>query len=149
MKKKRLNQKGEFGVFRLLIGAVLGLALLLVVLSIIADVEEQKYRISALHFSDGFSSAINLPNGTPVQQEDLFFKQGEVFTDSALAKKFNFEDETCILFFTDHSGVSVSADQHIARIIHPVHTDVFFDCKNIGACRPHCRVSFGKELPIR
>ena len=150
MKKKPvLNQKGEFGVFRLLIGAVIGLALLLIVLAIVANVENQKYQISAVHFFDGFSSAVNLPNGTPVQQEDLFFKQGEVFTARSLAHQFSFEDSDCIEFFTDHPGVSVSATQDIARIEKPVHLDVFFDCKNIGSCQPDCRISFDEELAIR
>lgn len=134
-------------VFRLLVGAVMGLAILLIVLGIIQVIEQQKFELSQIRFVDGFEAAVNLPANKTVKQEQLLFRQGTTITAYGLAKQFPV-DEKCIVFFSGHSAVLIVSPQK-AQMTKPVQTDVFFNCaKNrVPSCDIDCKVGFGAEPP--
>lgn len=146
----RLNQRGQGDdVFRLLIAAVMALAVLVIVFGIVSLVEEEKFKLSSFRFQDGFAAAVDLPTCKIVKQEKLFFKTGESYSATALARKYSLDETTtnCVQFFSSNSVVLVSTDHAVATMGGQVQTDVFFRCRQDNGCNPavSCEIWFGKE----
>ena len=68
-----MNNNGQgFDVFRLLIGAIIGLAILVIIISIINYVENVKYGVSQREFYNGLVNATHTPNGEVVLRKKGF-----------------------------------------------------------------------------
>lgn len=152
------NQQGQSSdVFRLLIGAIMGLAILAIVLGIVQVVEQQKFTLSQVRFYDGFEAAVNRPfsDFSPtafVKQQDLFFKKGDTFTALGLSKQFKVS-KSCIVFFSGNSDVHPFPNQPGTgvQMLSQVQTTVYFRCGYpSGACADpdnplYCELWFGKQ----
>ncbi len=139
-------------VFRLLVAAILGLAVLLIVLGIINIIEQQKFQLSELRFYDGFGHAVNLPTNEIFREEKLAFKGGDMFTAEALAMQFKVKEE-CIAFFSGNPQIKVQAVPNSVTMANQLQADVFFRC---GFTTPPascsigdlvCEVWFGERPP--
>ncbi len=115
-------------VFRLLVAAILGLAVLLIVLGIITIIEQQKFQLSELRFYDGFGHAVNLPTNEIFREEKLAFKGGDMFAAESLAMQFKIKEE-CIKFESpSNSQIKVFSTPHRVEMLNQLQTDVFFRC---------------------
>lgn len=149
-----LNTRGQSSdVFRLLVAAILGLAVLLIVLGIITLVEQQKFQLSELRFYDGFGNAVNLPTNQIFEEEKLAFKSGEMFTAEALAMQFKVKEE-CIRFKSGNPQIRVQSSPNSVVMANQLQTDVFFRCEYsavpLGFCSSgdlYCEVWFAERPP--
>jgi hypothetical protein len=151
----KINARGQTSdVFRLLVAAVLGLAILIIILGIVAVIEEQKFQLSELRFYDGFGHAVNLPTNQVFQEEKLVFKGKQMFTAESLSLQFKVEKE-CIQFETNNSRVHIrnpSNSGQIVEMANNIQIDVFFQCEYLsvppGNCplgSLFCKVLFGEK----
>ena len=149
MKHKKyelLNQRGQGSdVFRLLIGAVMALAILLIVLGIVNLVGEEKFKLSRQRFFDGFSTAHDSPDGlSPVEREKLFFNKHEIFTSDSLARQFQMQPQ-CIQFFSEHPRASSFPGYSGIEMLDQLNLTVVFSCESNGPnqdCPIQCTVTF-------
>ncbi len=126
--KKCLNSKGEFEPFRLLIGAVIGLVMLVIVLGIVDLVSNSEWQLSQQRFFDGFGTALKTPNGDAVLQQKLKFKRGTQFSASALIRNTELQAAECVQFETNTNLVDLPNAQ-LANVANNAQTDVFFCCQ--------------------
>lgn len=146
-----MQSRGQGGdVFVLLIGAVLGLAMLVIVMGVVGMFDDNRFQLSAVRFEDGFETALNLPTGQEVVQESLFFKQGVVLNARGLASSFNVA-ENCITFSSGHSKAIPSPDGKSIAMENTVQANIYYRCENTlnpagDSCRPYCEISFGKSF---
>ncbi|MCD6434003.1 MAG: hypothetical protein J7L14_00120 [Candidatus Diapherotrites archaeon] len=151
MLKLNLNSKAQASsVFRLLLGAVLGIGVLLIILTTLNYFQQQNLTMAQREFYNGFGIALQSPDGTVVKKESLGF---ENFTVSrySLAKKFSIERE-CILF-DGLKGSSIDIQQEYITIKRG-RFDVYFKCMpgnsqtpaGSSSCEIFCIVSVGKKI---
>lgn len=147
---RQINQSGQFEPFKLLIGAVLGLLILVLVLGVVESVRSVQWQLSEGRFSDGFKIALNTPTGDEVLREKLLFRKGTVFSGTGLGHNTPV-DPLCILFISndpDRITVTNNATVHKAEIISDLQTDVIFICQTpVGGCgtgKIQCSVTFGR-----
>ena len=147
-----MNSNGQaFPVFRLLIGAIIGLAILLIIISIIGYIENWKFDVSKRMVYEGLNVAIETPNKELVIRKNLTLRKGSVFSTRSFSTDSSL-DTGCItlqssnLSVFEHNNIPVTAITMAQNFV----TDVYYQCqKNDPAyalCDIHCIVSFGKPI---
>ncbi|MFH0955361.1 MAG: hypothetical protein V1777_04630 [Candidatus Micrarchaeota archaeon] len=143
MKKKinlqRINQSGQFEPFKLLIGAVLGLLILILVLGVVESVRSVQWQLSEGRFYDGFKIALNTPTGDEVLREKLLFRKGTVFSGIGLGHNTPV-GPLCITFTSYDDRISTLNNNSIrkAEILFDLQTDVIFICRTMAPDPPNC-----------
>lgn len=149
------NQGQAFDVFRLLIGAAIGLAILIIIISIINYLETWKIDVSKKLLAEGLDNAVQTPNGEVVVRKNLTFQKGQVFSAKGLASSAGIEEECIELQSSSMSAFSLQGGQFL-ELRSGILSNVFYQCFQSCPptvqscpptdCRPYCIVSFGKEL---
>ncbi len=148
--KMFFNEKGQaFDVFKLLIAVAIGLAILVIILSVINYLETWKIDVSKKLLADGLDNAIQTPNGEVVVRKNLTFQKGQVFSAKSLASSAGIEEICIELQASSISAFSLQGGQFLelrAGIVSTIFYQCFQTYPSSPDCRPYCIVSFGKEL---
>jgi hypothetical protein len=100
------NQKGQAGsVFKILIGAVIGVAIMGIIYSIIVVMGNQKTYLSEEVFSNKIIMAMKNPIGNEYIINDFTFQKGRVLTKKSLAEQTGL-GEGCISFYKDDTIIN-------------------------------------------
>ncbi|MDD5148421.1 MAG: hypothetical protein PHH08_03065 [Candidatus ainarchaeum sp.] len=144
------NESGQaFDVFRLLIGAIIGLAILVIIISIIQYLESWKVDVSKKLLADGLYNAVQTPNGEVVVRKDLTLRKGDIFSRGNFAEQSGVKWD-CLELLVSNIGAFELRNDSIIEIKQGILTTVYFQCFKKPAsnpdCDPYCLVSFGKAL---
>jgi len=145
-----MNDKGQaFSVFRLLIGAILGLAILVIIISIIGYLDNWKGDISKRNLYEGLDSAVETPNAELVVRKNLTFKKGDSFNTRSFETNSGLEKGCVELMKANLSALELESNSIMIR--QNTLIDVFYKCLKVNYSPPYdnceifCIVSFGKE----
>ena len=134
-----------FAPFRMLIGAVMALLILVIIIGAINYFEDLRVNVSRQRFYDGLNNAINQPNETILRVEDAQFTEGTTFSTLGLSKRSGLESE-CIEFIDTDSPTFLVEDD-LLTIKENVLTDIFIKCETEnGSCVIFCELSFGADF---
>ena len=105
-----LNSKGQAGsVFKILVGAVVGLAILGIIYSIILVMNNQKTYLSSEVFSNKIMMAMKNPTGSEYKIDDYSFSAGSVLSKAWLAEESGLAKE-CITLINTLNNKDVLSD---------------------------------------
>ena len=155
-----MNQQGQGeDVFRLLIGAVMGLAIMVIIISVINYFAALQQSVSEERLYDGFKIA--LENVTKQESPDMKIEKGvrlpeSTYTSQGFAAIANFNEE-CIEFqgtksfelIGDSTKEFGGADAiHVKKFME---LDIYYKCFSYAVntnCPIYCIVSFGKQVTM-
>jgi len=146
---RKLNCRGQvFAPYRLVIGAVMGLLIMLIVVGAIDYFTNLKFDISTQQLFDGFGQAIEAHDNSIVVKEDLSLEPGS-FAAVSFAEQYNIPKE-CIEFQSSGiSSYSIPSGGKEIILNNAVYTTVYFKCGPDFAmpseCEFYCIISFGKK----
>ncbi|MEK6957651.1 MAG: hypothetical protein AABW99_01590 [archaeon] len=133
-----------FEVYRLLIGAIIALLILVIIVGAINYFDNLTIDVSRQRFFSGLSNAVDQPNGESLMIENVVFRRGEAFTSRALALQMGI-GENCIEFAgSDSSGISMG--DGIVTVKEKLKTDVFVKCETNSQDNPAMAVPSGCEI---
>ena len=144
----RMNSRGqEFAGFKLLIGAITSLLILVIIVGIITHIESLKFEISEKQLYEGLNAAVQTPDGTQIVRKDLTLQQGSLYSASALATISGLP-EACISISSSRSGgFEISGTDKIMKIKTNLVADIYYKCtKSDPVCDISCEISFGEEI---
>ncbi len=123
------NSKGQSGdVFKLLIGAVIGLAIIAIIYSILAIMGNQKAYLSEEVFSNKILMAMKTPTGNEYFINDFLFEKDKSLSRKALSEKSGLGLE-CIKFEKDSKvSESVLATNNLFSFNNDFIADVGVKC---------------------
>ena len=138
-------QRGQsFAIFKLLIGAIVALAILVIIVGVINYFENLRVQISEKRLVDGLISAANAP-GELVVAEKLTFEKSLSFSRRFFSTRINVEQECIELDSLQGSSVIINPES--VSFNSGIQIDVFFKCSAdsfSSFCPLSCAVSFGK-----
>ncbi len=145
-----MRSKGYFAVFRILIGAIIGLAMLVIIVSVINYFRNINVSASYERYVKGFQNALeglgeNEEQGLIVEK-DLLLVKG-YYTSSELAEKFKIDPE-CIELQTHNKSIFKEIKENKSYfLIRDSTMNVFFQCIKTEetTCGFKCIVSFGRK----
>ena len=109
--KRHTGERGQaFEAYRVLIAAVIAIAVLVIIVSTISYFDRLKEEVSTDTLNASWKSAVDAPNGKVIRAQDLSFNQGTTFSRRAFAKQVNLVD-TCLVFDAEKAarGTSLGA----------------------------------------
>ena len=145
-----MNQKGQaFDAYRLLLGAILGLLILVIIVSAVNYFEDLRLQVSQQRFYDGLENAVSQPNSELLVIEDLVFKEGQRFSAVQLGKRMGLE-ENCLSFSSDCSG-GFECDSELVIVTDYILANVKTICETnlestelfcSSSCEVCCEIAF-------
>jgi len=144
-----MNEKGQaFTVFRLLIGGLIALAVLVIIISIISYMENFRYDISKQRLAEQFNVAMQSPNGNIVVAEDLAFRAGYIFSTVQLAKSSNTNVSCIDVPQVRYSEVIVNSISKTVKFNSNAIFSVYYKCDRSSEtdCPIKCIISFGEPI---
>ena len=144
---KRMDERGQyFEGFRLIVEAIMALAILAIIVGAISYFEQLRIDVGVGQLEQGFFDAFEASDGSVIKKSGLEIPQMEI-SSAYFAKQVNLGLE-CVEF--DSSGISnysIFPGRHGIKINNLTKTDVFFKCqRDTLGCDSHCTISFGKKL---
>ncbi|GEM_PF-4955484 len=149
-----MKQRGQaFPPFHFLISAVLGLAILVIILGIIAYFESVRFGLSQERFTQAVDRALANPTGETISEEKVLFRGGESFSSRTFASPRGMDD-SCFELQARETGFVVLESASLVKIQKNTELDVFYQCFTrtecaasalASACDKCCIISFGKE----
>ena len=138
-----IGQKGQaFEPFKMLIGAIMALAVLVIIISAINYFEELRLNVSEQRFYDGLSNAARQPNGSPLIIEDVQFQRGDTFSSNSLGKSMGLASE-CVSFGQSNSPVFEASPTSVTiRETIVANVVVTCDVSDSDICEIECSLSF-------
>lgn len=141
------NEKGQaFEPFKMLIGAIIALLILVIIMTSISYFENLEDTISHNKLYRGFVNAVNQPNGSVLLIRNLQFKEGYLYTNNGIGETMGI-DSSCVEFIdNDISSVTVSSesvrinDGMIANVYVRCNVSFDYDCEII------CEISFVEDF---
>lgn len=147
-----MNSKGqESAVFEFLVVAIMGLAILLIVLNIVDYFSGLRFQASWESFKGGLKSAVNSPNGDVIFAKNISLNTGTITTTS-LSSMSGIPSDCFEINSASLSAFKLSDDKTSVSISKIVETTVYFRCvlgSEYGSgtsCEESCLVSFGEEI---
>jgi len=147
-----MNSKGqESAVFEFLVVAIMGLAILLIVLNIVDYFSSLRFQASWESFKGGLKSAVNSPNGDVIFAKNISLNTGTI-TVSSLSVMSGIPSECFEINSASLSSFKLSDDETSISISKIVETTVYFRCvlgSEYGTgsnCVETCLASFGEEI---
>ena len=145
MKSKVLNSKGQmFEGYRLLIGAIMAIMILVIILGMVTHLQDIQLQISQERMYDGLKAAKKTPDGSVVIRESLLIAKGQSYSQNAFANQINLDGE-CLEIQAKKSIAYELLGTGTLNIHSQLQADVYFMCFMDGDCEVNCIVSFGKE----
>lgn len=145
----KLNSSGQGEmVFRMLIGVVMGLTILVTIVSMIHYFSQQEINVSEQRLYEGFQTALeNLTTSESsdvVTVEDLKLREG-VYSAHAFAAKTGLSAE-CVEMQGSNAFNPTGIGGKV-ELPHLVKTTVYYKCiPQYSDCEVYCTVSFGKKI---
>lgn len=135
-----LNFKGQAGdVFKLLIGAVIGLAIIAIIYSILAIMGDQKSYLSEEVFSNKILMAMKNPTGKEYVIRDFLFEKNKSLSKMALSEKSGMGLD-CITFKNETNSQKVGLiDNNIFTFENDIEVDVGISCV-ADSCKDNCDI---------
>ena len=136
------DDRGQaFEPYKMLIGAVMALAVLLIIIGAISYFENLRIDASKQRFLEGVTNAVRQPNGGLLAVYDLQFPQGLAFSSEGVGKNVGIEGE-CIEFI-DSGAESIEIDGKSAEFKQNQLVDAFIKCgPGVATCQVQCKISF-------
>jgi len=129
-----MNQKGqEFEVFNILVGAVLALAILVIIISIITYFEQIKLDSSIQSIQQKLTNAAQSPDGSVFVSKDVIIPADYSFNSKQFSLILNI-DEECIEFDFPHDLTSIyypnSPERNVIAFNKRIQTNFFVVCQS-------------------
>ncbi|MDD3159832.1 MAG: hypothetical protein PHQ98_02600 [Candidatus ainarchaeum sp.] len=157
-----VDEKGQAGaVFRLMVDGIVGLAILLIIISLLGYFNSLIYTQALTKTSDIVKKAYNSPTGVIVTEqnnEKLPFLKDSMFTSSSFAYNIG-EEKECFTFFTNSSAIDLFSGQNGISFKQNLNVNVYAKCLPLdiasregsysncdSKCKVCCLISFGKKL---
>src|SRR3989344_3250730 len=112
MRQLSSNERGQsFEPFRMLIAAVMALAVLMIIIGAIQYFDDKQFGISKERFFDGINNGVRQPNGELLVVEHLQFQKGDTLSANGIGKNVGIDGD-CITFAgSGTNGAIVSPDR--------------------------------------
>ncbi|MFH1696285.1 MAG: hypothetical protein ABH854_00040 [Candidatus Diapherotrites archaeon] len=148
---RALTERGVmFEGFRMLIGAIIALLVLIIIVSAIQYFRGEESRISMHRFYAGLETASSQPNGSTFAIKDVVFESGSAFSSDALEKIMGLKEDCALI---DSAGSAFTSTSYLIEVNQRIKADVYIQCRTGGdplsknkSCPVHCTVSFGKDI---
>ncbi|HLC92714.1 MAG TPA: hypothetical protein VJH23_03330 [archaeon] len=140
-----IDERGQaFEPFKMLIGAIMALTVLLIIIGAIQYFENLRLDVSKQRFIEGISNAVRQPNGNLLVVDSLQFQRGQAFSSSGLGKNVGIDGE-CITFPQNSSG-SIKTSGKTVEFTEGQQVDAYIKCDaNPSAqCTVGCEISFNE-----
>jgi hypothetical protein len=140
------TKKAQGETFNLIVAAVLGLAILVIIVGIVLYFQNQKFLLSQQRFDATFDRALATPTGDVLVEKNVFFKGGELYSGAIFATGHAIGADCVSVQGGNQSALIVTPDY--VRIKTPTELDVYYKCTSTPtdpACGVACVVSFGKK----
>ena len=149
-----MNKKGQaFAIYKLLIGAIIALLILIIIIGAINYLEGLKFDISRQRFVTGLKQAVKQPNKDVLKIENVIFKKGDFYSTVSLGREMMLNEEwgkECIeLDAADTTAFDLESDKITIR--EEIITTVYIQCRTTDCaydCEICCIVSFGKPIEV-
>jgi hypothetical protein len=148
-----MNAKGqEEAGFRLLIEAVLVVFILVIILGVVSQIDQWRWRVSEKQLYEGFVKSLNSPDGSVIVQKNLVLKDGASYSSRAFAEATAGIEADCIeLDASGNSAFSLNQNRKVITINTLIQTDVYYKClpgTAVGeaSCETYCVIGFSKDL---
>lgn len=145
-----MNKDGQaFAVYKLLIGAIIALLILVIIIGAISYLEGLKFDISRKRFITGLQQVVEQPNEDLFKIENVIFRKGDFYSTALLGRKEIMGlDEECIeLDAAEGAAFDLESDK--ITIKQEIITTVYAQCRATDCaydCDICCIVSFGKVI---
>ncbi|HLD58319.1 MAG TPA: hypothetical protein VI977_01600 [archaeon] len=141
------DSRGQaFDVYRLLIGALIGIAILVIVVSIINYLETWKFEVSQRQLFEGLDKAVQTPNGEVVIEKNLTLRQGAFFSAEGFVENSGLQPGCVEIRAASLSAFELQGTSFLKMKSNLLVT-VYYQClRNQPDCETFCIVSFEKEL---
>ncbi len=142
-----LNSKGQmFEGYRLLIGAIMAIMILVIILGMITYLQDIQLQISQERMNDGLKAAKKTPDGSVVVRDHLLIAESQSYSKKAFANQINLDAE-CLEIQSKDSIAYEILDTGTLNIHTQLQTSVYFSCvmSDDDDCDITCVVSFGKK----
>lgn len=137
-----------FEGYRLIIGAVMAIMILVIILGMVTFLQDIQLQISQERMYDGLKTAKKTPDGSVVIRENLQIAKGQSYSQRAFANQINL-DSDCLEIEAKYSIAYELLDTGTLNVTtYLKNTNVYFKCfmdVTDDACDVSCVVSFGKE----
>lgn len=142
-------QSGEFEPFKMLIGAIMALVVLVIILAAIEFFYSFQVSVSAERFYTSIRNAIEQPNGKTLEIKTLRFESGTVFTSGSLGRQIGLEAQ-CLLFDSRSTNSGIIAGTESVQIASSIELDAFAVCRtNVldpsCSCQVCCEIGFNVD----
>lgn len=144
----QVNSRGEFEPFKMLIGAIMALVVLVIILAAIEFFNTFNASVSTELFYTGLRNAIEQPNGKTLVIKNLRFESGTVFTASSVSRQVGLATE-CLYFKlppgTSQTSVQMENSVEI-NAFSVCYTNESTECDSFdSSCQVCCYVGFGVD----
>lgn len=136
-----------FEGYRLIIGAVMAIMILVIILGMVTYLQDIQLQISQERMYDGLKAAKKTPDGSVVIREKLLITKGQSYSKNSFANQINLDSE-CLTIESKDSIAYELLDTGTLNIHTQLQTNVYFKCfmdVTDDDCDVSCVVSFGKE----
>ncbi|MEI7960866.1 MAG: hypothetical protein WCI04_00875 [archaeon] len=159
-----MNEKGQGeAVFRLLIDSVVGMAILLIIISMISYFNNQVIEQSRVDLINSMNDAVSSPDGKIVKTGDLTFAKGFV-VNQAFAQDWTGQGAKCFSFDARGASLNILTKDGVpagVQFTQNLTIQVNIQCKsssNANSCNPKiapeteadccftCLIAFGKDI---
>lgn len=145
-----MDKKGQaFAVYKLLIGAIIALLILIIIIGAINYLEGLKFDISRQRFVTGLQQAVGQPNEDIFKIENVMFREGVIYSTASLGRVMSLNEECIELDCAETAAFDLEGDA--VRIKQEILTSVYIQCRTtdcVTDCDICCIVSFGKVIEV-
>lgn len=145
------SEKGQaFEPFKMLIGAVMAMFVLVIIISAVTYFRNLDTDISQKRFFDGLKNAVNQPNGDVLVIPDLQFEKGTQYTARSIGGLIGLP--SACLEFIDNDLRNFEVRDNLIKLNQAVVTDVYVQCNSQDQCDESticevcCDISFETEI---
>ncbi|MDP2973731.1 MAG: hypothetical protein Q8N60_01640, partial [Candidatus Diapherotrites archaeon] len=125
-----LNEQGqESSGFRLLVEAVMVVFILVIIFAVISKLDEVTQRASEKRLFEGFSKAVDSPDGAVIFEKDLVLREGSVYSRTAFAQAAtSIEPDSISIQASNSSAFLLINGDAAVEIRSTVSTNVYYQC---------------------
>lgn len=145
---------GEFEPFKMMIGAIMALMILVIILSAIDFFYKFRIDVSTERLYTGIRNAVEQPNGKSLVVKDLILDSGTIFTSAAIARQVGLDTgptpDACLDLvvannssFTSNSPESITVNASFQMDVYAVCSTNLLD--TYCSCEVCCIVGFNKD----
>lgn len=141
-----LDSRAQGGaVFRLLIGAIMGLMILMIILSVVQYFNDIRLSLGMQNLLSSFETAVHKADGTVIKAKDIELPPNSVISSFSLAKSANISPECVKIEGSENGGVKYNSDIS-ASIPNTMKLTVYIKCIIETDCNPSCLLSINRKI---